>query len=80
MFNQFLLLINMWMTDTFVLAVLGCFLWGIVSVLFSPCHLASIPLMVAMWQDKGTRYTEGKRRDILVCLAWGYFSPSPWWA
>ena len=28
-------------------AVLGSFLWGMVSVLFSPCHLASIPLMVA---------------------------------
>jgi cytochrome c-type biogenesis protein len=30
-----------------VLAALGCFLWGMVSVLFSPCHLASIPLIVA---------------------------------
>lgn len=53
MFNQFLLLINMWMTDTFVLAVLGCFLWGIVSVLFSPCHLASIPLMVGYVAGQG---------------------------
>ena len=26
---------------------LGCFLWGMVSVLFSPCHLASIPLIIA---------------------------------
>ena len=25
---------------------LGCFLWGMVSVLFSPCHLASIPLII----------------------------------
>lgn len=39
--------INDWMTGTAALAVLGCFLWGVVSVLFSPCHLASIPLMVA---------------------------------
>ena len=53
MFNQLLLLINMWMTDTFVLAVLGCFLWGIVSVLFSPCHLASIPLMVGYVAGQG---------------------------
>jgi len=28
-------------------AAVGCFLWGMVSVLFSPCHLASIPLIVA---------------------------------
>ena len=34
----------------------GCFLWGMVSVLFSPCHLASIPLIVA--------YVGGQQRAI----------------
>jgi cytochrome c-type biogenesis protein len=29
------------------MAAVGFFLWGLVSVLFSPCHLASIPLIVA---------------------------------
>lgn len=29
------------------MAGVGCFTWGMVSVLFSPCHLASIPLIVA---------------------------------
>lgn len=29
------------------IAALGCFLWGVISVLFSPCHLASIPLIIA---------------------------------
>jgi cytochrome c-type biogenesis protein len=29
------------------IAGLGCFAWGMISVLFSPCHLASIPLIVA---------------------------------
>lgn len=28
------------------LAVLGAFLWGVASVLLSPCHLASLPLLV----------------------------------
>ena len=28
------------------LAVLGAFLWGLASVLLSPCHLASVPLLV----------------------------------
>ena len=28
-------------------AAVGCFTWGMISVLFSPCHLASIPLIVA---------------------------------
>ena len=29
------------------IAAVGCFTWGMISVLFSPCHLASIPLIVA---------------------------------
>jgi len=47
MLDTFFLTINHWMTGAPVFAALGCFLWGMVSVLFSPCHLASIPLMVA---------------------------------
>jgi cytochrome c-type biogenesis protein len=45
--DQFFLTINAWMAGGILLASIGCFLWGIVSVLFSPCHLASIPLIVA---------------------------------
>ena len=45
--ESFFLTINHWMTGAPALAALGCFLWGMVSVLFSPCHLASIPLIVA---------------------------------
>ncbi|SDK56012.1 cytochrome c-type biogenesis protein [Maridesulfovibrio ferrireducens] len=44
--DQFFILINEWMTGGLVLGAAGCFLWGMVSVLFSPCHLASIPLIV----------------------------------
>ena len=46
--------INSWITSGTYLAALGCFAWGMVSVLFSPCHLASIPLIVAYvgGQDK----------------------------
>lgn len=45
--DSFFLLVNEWITGTVAAAALGCFLWGIISVLFSPCHLASIPLIVA---------------------------------
>lgn len=41
------LLVNEWMGAGLALAALGCFLWGMISVLLSPCHLASIPLVVA---------------------------------
>jgi cytochrome c-type biogenesis protein len=47
MIASFFLTVNQWMTGGSSLALLGCFVWGMVSVLFSPCHLASIPLMVA---------------------------------
>ena len=39
--------VNAWITSGTYLAALGCFTWGMISVLFSPCHLASIPLVVA---------------------------------
>ena len=32
--------------STFLLALLGAFLWGVLSILLSPCHLTSIPLVV----------------------------------
>jgi cytochrome c-type biogenesis protein len=47
MIETLFLNINNWMVSGSYIAALGCFLWGIISVLFSPCHLASIPLVVA---------------------------------
>jgi len=44
--TSLLLAINEWMSGGFLLAAFGCFAWGIVSVLFSPCHMASIPLII----------------------------------
>lgn len=35
-------------------AAAGSFVWGILSVVLSPCHLASIPLVVAFITDQGT--------------------------
>ena len=47
MLDTFLLTINEWITAGSAIAALGCFIWGMVSVLLSPCHLASIPLIIA---------------------------------
>jgi cytochrome c-type biogenesis protein len=47
MLDQFFVTINQWITSGSAIAMAGAFLWGMVSVLFSPCHLASIPLIVA---------------------------------
>jgi len=47
MMDSFFILVNEWITSGTTLAAAGCFLWGMISVVFSPCHLASIPLIVA---------------------------------
>jgi cytochrome c-type biogenesis protein len=47
MLETFFLTVNDWIAGGTMIAALGCFLWGMISVVFSPCHLASIPLIVA---------------------------------
>lgn len=44
--EEFFLTVNQWMTSGSMFAALGCLIWGVVSVALSPCHLASIPLIV----------------------------------
>jgi len=44
--DQFLLTVHAWLTSGGWAATMGAFLWGVVSVALSPCHLASIPLIV----------------------------------
>ena len=46
MLDQIFITINSWMNGGIVVAAFGCFAWGVVSVLFSPCHMASIPLII----------------------------------
>ncbi|MGB9643290.1 MAG: cytochrome c biogenesis CcdA family protein, partial [Candidatus Ratteibacteria bacterium] len=36
-----------------VIAVSASFIWGILSILLSPCHLASIPLIVGFISNQG---------------------------
>ncbi|HPQ45337.1 MAG TPA: cytochrome c biogenesis protein CcdA [Syntrophales bacterium] len=64
MVETFFLTINQWIVGGTAIAALGCFLWGMVSVLLSPCHLASIPLIVA--------YVGGQERAIDPKQAAGY--------
>ncbi len=48
-----------WLTglveSTFLLALLGAFLWGVLSILLSPCHLTSIPLVVGYISHQGVK-------------------------
>ncbi len=34
------------LTQSLLVALVGAFLWGVISILLSPCHLASIPLLI----------------------------------
>ncbi len=45
--ESFLILLNDQMQGSFFAAQIACFLWGLVSTLLSPCHMASIPLLVS---------------------------------
>jgi len=40
-----------------IVAITGSFLWGIASILLSPCHLASIPLIVGYIDSQGEMRT-----------------------
>jgi cytochrome c-type biogenesis protein len=64
MLDSFFLTVNEWMVGGSLLAAAGCFTWGMISVLFSPCHLASIPLIVA--------YVGGQQKALVPRQAAGY--------
>jgi cytochrome c-type biogenesis protein len=65
MLESFFLQVNEWMAGGAVIAALGCFLWGMISVVFSPCHLASIPLIVAY---------VGGQKEVLKPKKAGFYS------
>lgn len=73
MLDQVFLAINGWMTERFALAALGCFLWGVVSVLFSPCHLASIPLLVSYVAGQGKIIQGRQAAKYAVAFSLGLF-------
>lgn len=56
MLNNIFMTINGWMMGDLLLAAVGCLLWGVVSVALSPCHIASIPLIVS--------YVAGQERAL----------------
>lgn len=65
--EHFFLTVNSWMTGSTAIASLGCFLWGVVSVLFSPCHLASIPLIIG-YVGGQKELVKGKKAALYAVL------------
>ena len=46
-----------WLSNTLnanpLMALTGSFIWGVLSILLSPCHLASVPLIVGFISEQG---------------------------
>jgi cytochrome c-type biogenesis protein len=57
--------LTMAMGDTFGFALLAAVGWGILSIILSPCHLSSIPLVIGYISSQGQ---EGVRRSSLLSL------------
>jgi len=71
--NDILLLINEWMSGGVIIAALGCFLWGMVSVALSPCHMASIPLIVSYVGGQEARMNAKSATVYAVTFTVGLF-------
>ena len=74
MFDTFLLTINQWMSGGLAVAAAGAFAWGLVSVLFSPCHLASIPLIVAYVGGQQTAVHPRRAAWYAIVFSLGLFT------
>lgn len=70
MIDNLLLTITSWLNAGPAVALPGAFLWGMVSVLLSPCHMASIPLLIAYvaGQKKIPSPSQAARFAILFAL------------
>ncbi len=68
--DQLFLTIHSLIGQGLLIGGLGCFLWGVVSVLFSPCHLASIPLIVSY--VAGQNHAVEGRKAVLYAVTFTF--------
>jgi cytochrome c-type biogenesis protein len=47
MLENIFLTVNAWLSGGTFIAALGAFFWGMISMVFSPCNMASIPIIIA---------------------------------
>ncbi len=66
MFMDFFVTLSSMLSSSPMIAITGSFLWGIASILLSPCHLASIPLIVGYIDSQGKMKT--KRAALIATL------------
>lgn len=73
MIETSLLLITDWLRAGPAVALPGAFLWGMVSVLLSPCHMASIPLLIAYVAGQKEIPSPGQAARFALLFASGIF-------
>ncbi len=66
MIQQLFTVLTRAVEDASFLAVGAAFIWGVLSILLSPCHLASIPLIVGFIDQQGR--TSTKRAFVISAL------------
>ncbi len=69
MLEELLTRLTSTLTQSFQLALLGAFLWGVISILLSPCHLASIPLLIGFLSSEAN---SGTRRVFQLSLLFAF--------
>ncbi|HNQ86869.1 MAG TPA: cytochrome c biogenesis protein CcdA [Deltaproteobacteria bacterium] len=73
MLESVYLTINSWLVGSTMYALVGSFLWGMVSVMLSPCHLASIPLIVAYVGGQNIQVNPRQAAAYSVAFSMGLF-------
>jgi cytochrome c-type biogenesis protein len=68
MLDELFTWLTMAMSETFGMALVAAFGWGIISIILSPCHLSSIPLVIGYISSQGQ---EGVRRSYSLSLVFG---------
>lgn len=73
MISAFFTTMNNWLAGGFWFAAMGAFLWGGASIFFSPCHLASIPLIIGYVGGQDTVDRPRQALTYAVLFALGLF-------
>ena len=68
MIDELFTWLTMAMSETYGIALFGALGWGVMSILLSPCHLSSIPLVVGFISSQGQ---EGVKRSYSLSLVFG---------
>ena len=58
--------VTSWLEASFGMAIGAAFIWGVCSVVFSPCHVASVPLAIGYVNGKGKTLSKAA---LLLSLA-----------